>query len=47
MKVGIPKEVKDHEYRVGLTPDAVKIFIQSSLVVFLDNYAGLQFVFTF
>ena len=24
MKIGIPKEVKDHEYRVGATPAMVK-----------------------
>ena len=23
MKIGVPKEIKVHEYRVGLTPDAV------------------------
>jgi alanine dehydrogenase len=24
MLVGVPKEIKNHEYRVGLTPAAVK-----------------------
>ncbi|MHC2557035.1 alanine dehydrogenase [Bradyrhizobium elkanii] len=24
MKVGVPKEIKAHEYRVGLTPGAVR-----------------------
>ena len=23
MLIGVPKEIKDHEYRVGLTPDSV------------------------
>ena len=23
MLIGVPKETKDHEYRVGLTPDSV------------------------
>ncbi|SVD42351.1 uncharacterized protein METZ01_LOCUS395205, partial [marine metagenome] len=26
MLVGVPKEIKNHEYRVGLTPAAVKEF---------------------
>ena len=24
MKIGSPKEIKNHEYRVGLTPSAVR-----------------------
>ena len=24
MKIGVPKEIKTHEYRVGLTPAAVR-----------------------
>lgn len=23
MKIGVPKEIKNHEYRVGMTPSAV------------------------
>ncbi|NIQ95368.1 MAG: hypothetical protein GWN87_15070, partial [Desulfuromonadales bacterium] len=26
MLVGVPKEIKNHEYRVGLTPDSVQEF---------------------
>ncbi len=29
MLVGVPKEIKNHEYRVGLTPAAVKEFVSS------------------
>ena len=24
MRIGVPKEIKVHEYRVGLTPDSVR-----------------------
>ena len=26
MRIGVPKEIKNHEYRVGLTPASVKDF---------------------
>ena len=29
MRVGVPKEIKVHEYRVGLTPASVKELIQA------------------
>ncbi len=29
MKIGCPKEIKDHEYRVGLTPSAMREYIQN------------------
>ena len=27
MKIGVPKEIKIHEYRVGLTPASVREFV--------------------
>ena len=27
MKIGVPKEIKNHEYRVGLTPASVREFV--------------------
>ena len=27
MQVGVPKEIKTHEYRVGLTPGAVREYV--------------------
>ena len=27
MRVGCPKEIKNHEYRVGLTPGAVREYV--------------------
>ncbi len=40
MIIGIPKEIKDHEYRVGATPDAVKTFIQTGHQVLVETRAG-------
>ena len=35
MRIGVPKEIKVHEYRVGMTPGAVRIAlsrIRSALI---------------
>ena len=40
MLVGVPKEVKNHEYRVGLTPAAVKELTDKGHQVFVENDAG-------
>jgi alanine dehydrogenase len=41
MRVGIPKEVKDHEYRVGLIPAAVHALVDAGHEVFVQAGAGL------
>jgi alanine dehydrogenase len=41
MKIGCPKEVKNHEYRVGLTPAAVKAYVDSGHEVGIQSGAGL------
>ena len=43
MKVGVPKEIKTHEYRVGLTPGAVREYVAAghSVVVETDAGAGI------
>ncbi|MCB1057072.1 MAG: alanine dehydrogenase, partial [Acidobacteria bacterium] len=41
MKVGIPKEVKDHEYRVGLIPAGVHALAANGHEVFVQTGAGL------
>ena len=41
MLVGIPKEVKNHEYRVGLTPAAVHELVENGHQVFVENLAGM------
>lgn len=40
MIVGVPKEIKNHEYRVGLTPAAVKEFVANGHEVLVQMQAG-------
>ena len=40
MKVGVPKEIKNHEYRVGLVPASVRELIQHGHEVFVQSTAG-------
>jgi alanine dehydrogenase len=41
MRIGVPKEIKPFEFRVGLTPDAVREFIAAGHEVFVETGAGL------
>lgn len=41
MKVGTTKELKNHEYRVGLTPDNVMAYIAHGHEVFVETGAGV------
>lgn len=41
MKIGVPKELTNHEYRVGLTPPGVKALTQLGHSVFVELGAGL------
>ncbi|HYK32598.1 MAG TPA: alanine dehydrogenase [Streptosporangiaceae bacterium] len=40
MKVGIPKEVKNHEYRVAITPAGVHELVRSGHEVYIEHGAG-------
>ncbi len=40
MLVGVPKEIKNHEYRVGLTPGAVREYIAHGHDVIIETAAG-------
>jgi len=40
MRVGVPKEIKNHEYRVGLTPAAVRELTARGHQVFVETNAG-------
>ncbi|MFL0412389.1 alanine dehydrogenase [uncultured Sphingomonas sp.] len=40
MLVGVPKEIKNHEYRVGLTPGAVREYIAHGHDVIIETTAG-------
>jgi alanine dehydrogenase len=41
MKVGVPKEVKNHEYRVAITPSGVHELIRNGHEVYVQNDAGI------
>lgn len=41
MKIGVPKEIKIHEYRVGLTPPSVAELVAAGHEVFVETGAGL------
>jgi alanine dehydrogenase len=40
MRVGCPKEIKNHEYRVGLTPGAVREYVAHGHQVLVETGAG-------
>ena len=41
MRVGIPREVKDHEYRVAITPAGVHELTRAGHQVYVEKDAGL------
>ena len=41
MRIGVPKEIKVHEYRVGLTPDSVREFTAHGHHVLVETQAGV------
>lgn len=41
MKVGIPREVKNHEYRVAITPAGVHELVRNGHEVYIENDAGV------
>lgn len=41
MRLGVPKEIKNHEYRVGLTPASVREVVQHGHQVRVERNAGL------
>ena len=40
MRIGVPKEIKNHEYRVGLTPDSVREMVAHGHEVLIETMAG-------
>ena len=40
MRIGIPKEIKNHEYRVGVTPDGAREFVVAGHTVHVQAGAG-------
>lgn len=46
MIIGTTKELKNHEYRVGITPDNAKVFVKDGHTVLVETGAGLGAGFT-
>lgn len=42
MKIGIPKEIKIREYRVGIIPSGVSLLVQSGHEVYIEKDAGVK-----
>ncbi len=42
MLIGVPKEIKNHEYRVGLTPSSVKELVERGHRVMIETNAGRE-----
>ncbi|HEX2479352.1 MAG TPA: alanine dehydrogenase, partial [Geminicoccaceae bacterium] len=40
MRIGVPKEIKTHEYRVGLTPASVRELVEHGHEVLIETDAG-------
>ncbi len=40
MRIGVPREIKTHEYRVGLTPSSVKEYVAAGHAVLVETGAG-------
>ncbi|BAP17220.1 alanine dehydrogenase [cyanobacterium endosymbiont of Epithemia turgida] len=41
MEIGVPKEIKDQEFRVGLSPSSVRILHDRGHLVFVETNAGI------
>ncbi len=46
MEIGVVKEIKDREFRVGLSPDSVKALSQQNHSIFVESNAGVGAGFT-
>ncbi|AAV81510.1 alanine dehydrogenase [Idiomarina loihiensis] len=46
MLIGVPKEIKNHEYRIGLTPAAVREYVENGHDVIIENNGGAAIGFT-
>ncbi|OHX18278.1 alanine dehydrogenase [Chromobacterium amazonense] len=46
MLIGVPKEIKNHEYRVGLTPSGVRELVANGHKVLVQTHASLAIGFT-
>jgi alanine dehydrogenase len=40
IRIGVPKEIKDHEYRVGLVPSSIQELKAFGHEIFIETQAG-------
>ena len=41
MKIGVPRETKDMEFRVGMTPDGARLLVEDGHQVAIEQNAGV------
>lgn len=46
MEIGVPKETKDQEFRVGLSPSSVRVLRENDHAIFVQTQAGTGAGFT-
>jgi alanine dehydrogenase len=46
MEIGVPKETKDQEFRVGLSPSSARVLVDNGHTVFVETEAGIGAGFT-
>jgi alanine dehydrogenase len=46
MKIGVPKEIKNNEYRVGLTPNSVRELVKNNHEIYIQKDAGSEIGFS-
>ncbi|MBW4486912.1 MAG: alanine dehydrogenase [Trichocoleus desertorum ATA4-8-CV12] len=46
MEIGVPKETKDQEFRVGLSPSSVRVLADNGHTLFVETQAGMGAGFT-
>ena len=46
MIIGVPKEIKLQEHRIGLTPDSVKVLVKKRHEVLVESNGGFEAGFT-
>ena len=42
MKIGVPKEIKPQENRIGLTPESVKVLTSNGNEVLVEKNGGIE-----
>ncbi len=46
MRIGVPKEIKSQEHRIGLTPESVKLLHKKGHEIFVESNGGFEAGFT-